>query len=166
MIREPGSLPSYGRTDTESGTFFIVLDMSRYRRHIDLGENRRKAPRNKPEPCQLPSTILSKIYCHRYSRRADMDINDLCSDDLGFLLQGLTALQISLLPWKEAREWKKSAEAAHKGEDKTVVSIKNLKKPLLVPPCQLAGQSYRNGQGKHVGSQIIQDNGVLFKGSV
>jgi len=42
----------------------------------------------------------------RFSRRETMDINDLFSDDLGFLLQGLTALQISLLPWKEAVEWK------------------------------------------------------------
>lgn len=42
----------------------------------------------------------------RYSRRERMDINGLFSDDLGLLLQGMTALQISLLPWKEAREWK------------------------------------------------------------
>jgi hypothetical protein len=44
----------------------------------------------------------------RYSRREMMDINGLFSDDLGLLLQGMTALQISLLPWKEAREWKAS----------------------------------------------------------
>jgi hypothetical protein len=110
---------------------FIVLDMCGIGDTLIWGRTAGK----------LPGINLSRVnyiyeslkdLLHRYSRREDMDINDLCSDDLGFLLQGLTALQISLLPWKEAQEWKKNTPSQLPG--KKIETVENIKKSIRSLP--------------------------------
>ena len=45
---------------------------------------------------------------YKYSRQTDMAVVDLFSDDLGFQLSGFPALQLSVLPWREAAAWKEN----------------------------------------------------------
>jgi len=111
---------------------FIVFDMCGIGDTLIWGRTAAKLP-------GINTERISKLYDSlkdlllRYSRRVTMDINDLYSDDLGFLLQGLTALQISLLPWKEAQEWKKrlaSRELSAKLNDTDRIHINT----RLLPP--------------------------------
>jgi len=86
---------------------FIVFDMCGIGDTLVWGRTAAKLPGINTDRISYIYNSLKDLLL-RYSRQETMDINDLFSDDLGFLLQGLTALQISLLPWKEALEWKKT----------------------------------------------------------
>ena len=85
---------------------FIVFDMCGIGDTLIWGRTAAKLPGIDLKRVASVYSSLTDLLM-RYSRRESMDINGLFSDDLGFLLQGMTALQISLLPWKEARDWKK-----------------------------------------------------------
>ncbi len=86
---------------------FIVFDMCGIGDTLIWGRTAAKLPGINLKRVASVYDALTDLLL-RYSRREMMDINGLFSDDLGLLLQGLTALQISLLPWKEARTWKDS----------------------------------------------------------
>jgi hypothetical protein len=110
---------------------FIVLDMCGIGDTLIWGRTAGKLPGINLRRINYLYDSLKDLL-HRYSRQQDMDINDLCSDDLGFLLQGLTALQISLLPWKEALAWKKSSQNPLPDKSKSI--LENMTKPLRTLP--------------------------------
>jgi len=100
----------FGRKD-----LFFVLDMCGIGDTLIWGITGSKLSHGKEGENPLPGPAGRTDFLYRslqdllfrYSRREDMGINSLFSDDLGFLLNGLPALQLSVLPWKEAQAWKK-----------------------------------------------------------
>ncbi len=97
--------------------FFAVLDMCGIGDTLIWGRSDQKINSENPGN-ELQSGLIQRIQSFyqsvedlffRYSRRTDMAIVDLFSDDLGFLLSGLPAIQLSVLPWKEALSWKKDS---------------------------------------------------------
>ena len=112
---------------------FVVFDMCGIGDTLVWGRSDRKLRQEAPQAEVTGQLIRSidRIYTSlenllfRYSRQTDMAVNDLFSDDLGFILSGLPAVQFSLLPWKEAVKWKEdrsqrpgSWERNHSPEDR------------------------------------------------
>ena len=102
---------------------FIVFDMCGIGDTLIWGRTAAKLPGINLKRVASVYDALTDLLL-RYSRREMMDINGLFSDDLGFLLQGMTALQISLLPWKEAKDWKSSLSPDLKSSRETDISIR------------------------------------------
>lgn len=136
-IRSQGSwkLAEHWPEEQKLKDIFIVLDMCGIGDTLVWGRTAGKIPgidrgRLAPLYDSLKDLLL------RYSRREAMDINDLFSDDLGFLLQGMTALQVSMLPWKEAVEWKKRLSPPGKQALKNLEDVDSLKESIkYLPPC-------------------------------
>lgn len=97
--------------DRKGQDIFIVLDMCGIGDTLIWGKTSAKFPGVPPRRLEMIYNSLKDLLM-KFSRGQDMGINDLYSDDLGFLLQGMTALQVSLLPWKEALKWKTSGMSA------------------------------------------------------
>ena len=118
-IFEQGSyqLGGFWKKELGENYLFMVLDMCGIGNTLIWGRNDLKLQKENPE-YNLKSSLISRIdmfydslenLLYRYSRQNDMAVNDLFSDDLGFILNGLPAMQLSLLPWKEAEAWKKDS---------------------------------------------------------
>ncbi len=89
----------------------------------------------------MDSHRISELYeslgelLRRYSRQKCMAVNNLFSDDLGFLLQGCRALQVSVLPWKEARDWKDRPARGQKTAIDPADGVHTIKESLInLPP--------------------------------
>ncbi|MBF9017319.1 MULTISPECIES: M28 family peptidase [unclassified Oceanispirochaeta] len=113
---------------------FFVFDMCGIGETLIWGRTAAKLPGINMEHINgIYDSLKDLLY--RFSRQEEMNINDLFSDDLGFLLQGLTALQISMLPWKEANEWKKYLSEREKSSLKMPDKVDDLKKSMkYLPP--------------------------------
>ncbi|OQY34712.1 MAG: hypothetical protein B6241_04005 [Spirochaetaceae bacterium 4572_59] len=111
-------LGSYWKENLGVNYFFTVLDMCGIGDTLIWGRNDLKLQKENPDALVSKGVIkkIDSLYnalsdlLYRHSRQSDMGINGLFSDDLGFILSGLPAIQFSLLPWKEAERWKKNSE--------------------------------------------------------
>lgn len=118
-IYDQGSchLGSYWKKNLGENYFFTVLDMCGIGDTLIWGRNDLKLQKENPDALVSKGVIKTIDYLYeslsdllfRHSRQSDMGINGLFSDDLGFILSGLPAIQLSLLPWKEAELWKKDS---------------------------------------------------------
>ncbi|MDC7235587.1 MAG: M28 family peptidase [Spirochaetales bacterium] len=112
---------------------FIVFDMCGIGDTLIWGRTAAKLPGINMEHINGIYDSLKDLL-FRYSRQQEMNINDLFSDDLGFLLQGLTALQISMLPWKEAQEWKEHLSEKERENIANLDNVDELKAALKYLP--------------------------------
>jgi hypothetical protein len=109
-------LGRYWKEIRRDNPLFIVFDMCGIGETLVWGRNDIKLRKENPE-YHLKSGLIQSIdaiysslsdLLFRYSRQTDMAINSMFSDDLGFIMNNLPAVQFSLLPWKEAIQWKKN----------------------------------------------------------
>ena len=110
-------LGQYWKETLGEGHLFIVLDMCGIGDTLVWGKNTNKLNTEESGQELAPGLVrtidslyesLSELF-YRYSRQSDMAVNTLFSDDLGFILSGMPAIQLSQLPWKEAEQWKKDS---------------------------------------------------------
>ena len=100
-------------------SFFTVLDMCGIGDTLVWGRSDLKMQQKDPDSLGTGKVIrsMNQLYnslsdlLYRYSRHKDMALVDLFSDDLGFILNGYPAIQLSVLPWKEADHWQKDRES-------------------------------------------------------
>ena len=145
--------------DQKQRDLFIVLDMCGIGDTLIWGRTAGKIPgldRGRLAP--LYASLKDLLF--RFSRHEAMDINDLFSDDLGFLLQGMTALQISMLPWKEALEWKKELSLREKASIREEEDASSLKKSIkYLPP------SWRNNHSPEDSLSTLEERSFKIMGT-
>jgi hypothetical protein len=134
---------------------FFVLDMCGIGDVPVWGRSVRKAglvPRNK---AYSRAYGVMESFLKRFTHGADFGVNPLFSDDLGLLLGGYPALQVSLLPRSEAEGMTRAFPASGETDPSSPARARDLMRGSLPP-------SWRNNHGPDDGIGTLQPGSFLL----